>query len=93
MILKEKKIFRKMFIVTEYAALSAHMVKRNEMPQNDEPVNYLSASVNPKQFWIEIRLDVSCKQFGSRLGPTHVGPDLDPNCLILKVFLMFLLFF
>ena len=23
----------------------------------------------------------SDKQFGSRSGPTSVGPDLDPNCL------------
>ena len=28
-----------------------------------KPVNSLSASVNQKQFWIEIRLDVSRKQF------------------------------
>ena len=39
-------------------------------------------------FWIEIRLDVFRKQ-----GPTHIGPDLDPNGLILKVLLIFLLFF
>ena len=38
----------------------------------------------PKQFWIEIRLDVPCKQ-----GPTHIGPDLDPNCLMLKAFQIF----
>ena len=49
-----------------------------------KPVNSSSASVNQKQFWIEIRLDVSRKQ-----GQTHIGPDLDPNCLILKVFLIF----
>ena len=28
-----------------------------------------------------------CKQFGSGSGPTNVGPDLDPNCLTLMVFL------
>ena len=47
-----------------------------------EPVNSLSASVNQKQFWTEIRLDVSRKQFGSRSGPTHIGSDLDPNCFL-----------
>ena len=26
------------------------------------------------------------KQFGPRSGPASVGPDLDPNCLILKEF-------
>ena len=52
------------------------------------PVNSSSASVNQKQFWIEIRLDVSRKQ-----GPKHIGPDLDPNCLKLKVFLIFLGYF
>ena len=31
-----------------------------------KPDNSLSASVNQEQFWIEIRLDVSRKQFGSR---------------------------
>ena len=53
-----------------------------------KPVNSSSASVNQKQFWFEIRLDVSRKQ-----GPKHIGPDLDPNGLILKVFLIFLLSF
>ena len=53
-----------------------------------KPVNFSSASVNQKQFWIEIRLDVSRKQ-----GPTHIGPDLDPNGLILKVFLIFFCYF
>ena len=33
-------------------------------------------------------LDVSRKE-----GPTHIGPDLDPNCLILKVFLIFFCYF
>ena len=27
-----------------------------------------------------ISADNSYKQFGSRSGPTFVGPDLDPNC-------------
>ena len=27
------------------------------------------------------------KQFGNRGGPTKYGPDLDPNCLTLVVFL------
>ena len=45
-----------------------------------KPVNSSSASVNQKQFWIEIRLDVFRKQ-----GPKHIGPDLDPNCLILSI--------
>ena len=59
-----------------------------------KPVNSLSASVNQNQFWIETRLDVSRKQFGSRSGPTHTGPDLDPNLLMLKVFLFcFVCFF
>ena len=49
-----------------------------------KPVNSSSASVNQRQFWIEIRLDVSRKQ-----GPKHIGPDLDPNCLILNVFLIY----
>ena len=31
--------------------------------------------------------DNFCKQFGPRSGPTQVGPDLDPNCLTLMVFL------
>ena len=53
-----------------------------------KPVNSSSASVNQKQFWIEIRLDVSRKQ-----GPTHIGPDLDPNCLNLKVFLFVFVIF
>ena len=35
-----------------------------------KPANSLSASVNQKQFLIEIWLDVSRKQFGSRSGPT-----------------------
>ena len=52
-----------------------------------KPVNSSSASINQKQFWIEIRLDVSRKQ-----GPKHIGPDLDPNCLVLKVH-VFLVFF
>ena len=65
-------------------------VKTNRMPQKWR--NYLSASVNQKQFWIEIRLDVSRKQFGSKSGPTHIAPNLDPNCLILKVFLIFFYF-
>ena len=52
-----------------------------------KPVNSSSASVNQKQFWIEIRLDVSRKQ-----GPKHIRPDLDPNCLILNVFLIFCYF-
>ena len=50
-----------------------------------KPVNSLSASVNQNQFWLEVRLDVSRKKFGSRSGPTHIGTYLDPNCLILKV--------
>ena len=52
-----------------------------------KPVNSSSASVNQKQFWIEIRLDVSRK-----LGPKHIGPDLNPNCLILNVLLIFCYF-
>ena len=28
-----------------------------------------------------------CKQFGPRSGRQNVGPDLDPNCLTLIVFL------
>ena len=47
-----------------------------------------SASVNQKQFLIEIRLDVSRKQ-----GPTHIGPDLDSNGLILKVYLISFIIF
>ena len=31
--------------------------------------------------------DKFCKQFGTRSGPANVGPDLDPNCLTLMVFL------
>ena len=53
-----------------------------------KPVNSSSASVNQKQFWIEIRHDVSRKQ-----GPTHIGPDLDQIGLILKVFLIFFYYF
>ena len=53
-----------------------------------KPVNSSAASVNQTQFWVEIRLDVSRKQ-----GPKHIGPDLDPNCLILRVFLIFLVIF
>ena len=52
-----------------------------------KPVNFSSASVNQKQFWIEIRFDVSRKQV-----PKHIAPDLDQNCLILKVFLIFCYF-
>ena len=53
-----------------------------------KPVSSSSASVNEIQFWIEIRLDVSREQ-----DPTHIGPNLDPNCLILKVFLIFFHYF
>ena len=35
----------------------------------------LSASVNQKQFWIEIRLDVSRKQFRPRSGPTITSSE------------------
>ena len=31
-------------------------------------------------------VDNLCKQFGHRSGPT-LGPDLDPNCLTVMVFL------
>ena len=30
--------------------------------------------------------DNLCKRFGPRSGPTNVGPDLDPNHLVLKEF-------
>ena len=36
--------------------------------------NFFSNSSFPKNSF-------SFKQFGSRSGPTNVGPDLDPNCL------------
>ena len=38
---------------------------------------------------IHILSSAPCKQFGSRSGPSNVGPDLDPNCSndILMVFL------
>ena len=32
--------------------------------------------------------DNFCKQFGPRSDPTYVGPDQDPNCLALLVFLI-----
>ena len=63
-------------------------LKQIECRKMKKPVNSSSASVNQTQFWIEIRLDVSRKQ-----GPTHIGPDLDPNGLILKVFLIFFVIF
>ena len=69
-----------MHIIGRKNPLSAYMLKANGMPQK--------AGVNQKQFWIEIRLDVSRKQ-----GPTHIGPYLDPNGLILKVFLIFFVIF
>ena len=63
--------------------LSAYMLKANRMPQKWRSLLTLHQLVSTKQFWIEIRLDVSRKQ-----GPTHIEPDLDPSCLILKVFLI-----
>ena len=55
-----------------------------------KPVNSSFASVNQNSF-------------GSRSGftflantyvlPTHIGPDLDPNCLILKAFLIVFCYF
>ena len=38
-------------------------------------MNKLSASVNQKQFWIEIRLDVSSKQFRPGSGPTITSSE------------------
>ena len=66
---------------------------KNNASKMKKPVNSLSASVNQNQFWIKIRLDVSRIQFGSRSGPAHIGPDLDPKCLVLKVFLIFFVIF
>ena len=64
-------------------------LKQIECRKNKKkPVNSSSASVNQKQFWIEIRFDVSRKK-----GPTHIGPDLDPNGLILKVLLICFCYF
>ena len=47
-------------------------LKQIECRKNEET---LSASVNPKQFWIEIRLDVSRKQFRPRSGPTITSSE------------------
>ena len=47
-------------------------LKQIECRKNEET---LSASVNRKQFWIEIRLDVSRKQFRPRSGPTITSSE------------------
>ena len=47
-------------------------LKQIESRKNEET---LSASVNQQQFWIEIRLDVSRKQFRPRLGPTITSSE------------------
>ena len=47
-------------------------LKQIESRKNEET---LSASVNQKQFWIEIRLDISRKQFRPRSGPTITSSE------------------
>ena len=47
-------------------------LKQIECRKNEET---LSAIVNQKQFWIEIRLDVSRKQFRPRSGPTMTSSE------------------
>ena len=69
-----------MHIIGRKNPLSAYMLKANRMPQ----VNSSSASVNQNTFGSRSGLTFLEKQ-----GPTHIGPDLDPNCLMLKVFLVF----
>ena len=103
----EKEIVFNMKIISRYPSLYIKVhPKVNASNEKEETISaymvqqtecrlltlYLLVSTK-NSFGSRSGLDVSCKQFGSRSGPTHIGPDLDPNCLMLKVFMIFFVIF